>query len=318
MNYMVGALQNAIKQQESGGDYSVTNGDSGAFGAYQFMPETWNDWATRGGFDPGDTSPANQDAVANYAISSLYAQYGDPRKVASVWYSGSPDYTVDSDEGDYPTVSRYVQQVMNRMGQGSFQYQGRDAQGNPFLNLNVKLRTNNPNEPFNAQAILGLLQSKAPELKENIKKQLNDGPDFAAMAQAQGPYISAQVQPVADTLMKNQLAVYADNAARQILQDNLQRGAEAIQLINSSNNVDNKAAYAGLMKQAGIDVPSNVDQYVLGPQLLKAYTQQIDADQKYNLAQTEWNDQKNISEQQLGMLQGQLDSLNRIANLYGQ
>lgn len=42
-------LADAIRQQESGGDYDAVNPDSGAFGAYQFMPSTWADVAGRHG-----------------------------------------------------------------------------------------------------------------------------------------------------------------------------------------------------------------------------------------------------------------------------
>jgi hypothetical protein len=68
-----------IKQRESDGDYTVHNFQgSGAAGAYQMMPGTWNSIAASEGrtdlvgLDPAAASPADQDAMA----AALYAQQG--------------------------------------------------------------------------------------------------------------------------------------------------------------------------------------------------------------------------------------------------
>ena len=68
-----------VRNRESGGNYGIYNsGGSGAAGAYQFMPGTWNSIAAssgRGdlvGMDPAQASPADQDAMAQ----ALYAQQG--------------------------------------------------------------------------------------------------------------------------------------------------------------------------------------------------------------------------------------------------
>jgi hypothetical protein len=75
-----------VRQRESGGDYTVYNsGGSGAAGAYQFLPGTWDSTAAsigRGdlvGVDPAQASPADQDAMA----AALYAQQG-----AAPWGGG--------------------------------------------------------------------------------------------------------------------------------------------------------------------------------------------------------------------------------------
>jgi hypothetical protein len=75
-----------VRQRESGGNYGVYNsGGSGAAGAYQFMPGTWNSIASstgRGdlvGVSPANAAPADQDAMAQ----ALYSQQG-----ASPWGGG--------------------------------------------------------------------------------------------------------------------------------------------------------------------------------------------------------------------------------------
>lgn len=90
-------LASAIRQVESGGNYQA-RGASGEFGAYQFMPGTWEQWSkeylsARGG--QGQSLPmtqANQDAVAQWKIQQWLDQGYKPDQIASMWNSGSPEY----------------------------------------------------------------------------------------------------------------------------------------------------------------------------------------------------------------------------------
>jgi len=52
----------SIVQCESGGSYSAVNPTSGAGGAYQILPSTWQAYGGQG--LPEDASPAEQDAIA--------------------------------------------------------------------------------------------------------------------------------------------------------------------------------------------------------------------------------------------------------------
>jgi soluble lytic murein transglycosylase-like protein len=74
-----GDFLSCVRQRESGGNYGIYNsGGSGAAGAYQFMPGTWNGIASSSGrpdlvgVDPAQAAPADQDAMAQ----ALYAQQG--------------------------------------------------------------------------------------------------------------------------------------------------------------------------------------------------------------------------------------------------
>jgi hypothetical protein len=74
-----GGFLDCVKQRESRGDYTVHNTQgSGASGAYQFLPSTWDSIASSSGrsdlvgVDPAAASPADQDAMA----AQLYSQQG--------------------------------------------------------------------------------------------------------------------------------------------------------------------------------------------------------------------------------------------------
>lgn len=64
-----------IKARESRGQYGAVNTSSGAAGAYQFMPSTWNRTAASAGrpdlvgVNPAAASPADQDAMASHLLA---------------------------------------------------------------------------------------------------------------------------------------------------------------------------------------------------------------------------------------------------------
>ena len=65
-----------IKHRESRGQYDVVNPSSGAAGAYQFMPGTWNTNAVAAGrpdlvgVNPAAASAADQDAMAQHLLAT--------------------------------------------------------------------------------------------------------------------------------------------------------------------------------------------------------------------------------------------------------
>lgn len=89
-------IANAIKQVESGGNYNAS-GASGEFGAYQFMPETWESWSKEYASSRGISlmpeglakTESNQDAVAMFKINQWLSQGLSPEQIAAKWNSGS-------------------------------------------------------------------------------------------------------------------------------------------------------------------------------------------------------------------------------------
>jgi len=122
-----GSLTDAISAQESGGDYSASNPDSGALGKYQIMPKFWFKSI---GLDPNSdedkntflNTPALQDQLHTNIINSLSAQYnGDKDKIIAAYYGGDPAAKIvgtpaaDKPQGKYPSINDYVNQVKGRM-----------------------------------------------------------------------------------------------------------------------------------------------------------------------------------------------------------
>jgi len=82
------ALTRAMKQVESGGDYQA-RGASGEFGAYQYMPATWKNYAGKYlGNSGADISPQNQDKVAYSFVEEKAKQGATPAQIVSMWNAG--------------------------------------------------------------------------------------------------------------------------------------------------------------------------------------------------------------------------------------
>lgn len=84
-------LAKAIRQTESGGNFEA-KGKSGEYGAYQFMPDTWNAWSKQhlGKEVPLDkATPEIQNEVAYKVIKSLKDSGKNVAQIAAIWNSGS-------------------------------------------------------------------------------------------------------------------------------------------------------------------------------------------------------------------------------------
>ena len=115
----------AIRQHESGSNYTADSGD-GAYGAYQFIPSTWESEATAAGYGqyaktlPNNAPPSVQDAVAAHMATGYYSQYKTWADVAEAWYTPAHvgQNTVPAPgAGNTETEASYGQQIVQMMGQ---------------------------------------------------------------------------------------------------------------------------------------------------------------------------------------------------------
>lgn len=118
------AFINAIAGQESGGNYNAENVDTGAYGKYQILPSNWPSWAEEAGIGAdAPRTPENQEIVARFKLGQYYDKYG-ARGAAIAWYGGEGalNYSEEAlnrkqgDNGEYPSINEYADEVLGRMG----------------------------------------------------------------------------------------------------------------------------------------------------------------------------------------------------------
>ena len=117
-------LAAAIKRAESGGNYS-SGGGSGESGAYQYRPDTWEQYTKEyttdvlGAPQSLTMTPENQDKVTEYKIQKWLDAGYTPQQIASMWNAGEgrPDAYAQNFRGvndfgvKYDTPA-YVERVM--------------------------------------------------------------------------------------------------------------------------------------------------------------------------------------------------------------
>ena len=92
------ATLEAIKQCESGGDYTAVNASSGASGAYQFLDSTWQSLSASAGYSTASSAP---ESVQDAAALELYAAQGStPWAASESCWSGAVGTTDASDSSD--------------------------------------------------------------------------------------------------------------------------------------------------------------------------------------------------------------------------
>lgn len=119
------SIASAIKQVESNGNYEAS-GASGEYGAYQFMPSTWDSWSNDyannvlGQSAVLEPTPQNQDAVAQYKIQQWLDNGLTPQQIAAKWNSGSEfgweNKIGTNSQGVAYNVPSYVNKVTNALG----------------------------------------------------------------------------------------------------------------------------------------------------------------------------------------------------------
>lgn len=123
----IDAVIYGLGEIESKGDYSAVNPQTKASGKYQFMPGTWELWSKRmtqeffGKPYVLDLSNDNQEMVARYKATKLLNAGKSPSQVASIWLSGSPEWSgkvgVNPKYGNTYNAPQYVSDFNNAYGE---------------------------------------------------------------------------------------------------------------------------------------------------------------------------------------------------------
>lgn len=134
------AFINAVSSNESSGNDNAVNGDTGAYGRYQIMPENWPEWSAEAGLAGADISdPDAQRKVAAFKLGQYIDKYG-VEGAAVAWYAGEgtaeawvrdgakahekgsggdgwdkPQY---SNGHEYPSIRQYVVNTLAELGEG--------------------------------------------------------------------------------------------------------------------------------------------------------------------------------------------------------
>ncbi len=173
-------MARAIKQTETGSNpnaYSAS-GKSGEYGAYQFMPQTWNTLSQKYlGQDVPLTSSttAQQNEVAYKYIQDLKNQGYNPAQVASIWNSGKPNPTGNVGVNKYGAAyntPQYVKNVVNA-------YEAFKAGVQPPQTTTAPTTTPQPQKPSesflpNVGQIGSNLSSQVGGLAKDVSKNIGD------------------------------------------------------------------------------------------------------------------------------------------------
>jgi hypothetical protein len=118
-------LMRAIATQESGGNHSLINPDSGATGKWQVMPANIGEWSQAAlGYKISHSeflaSPELQRKIVSHRLNLYLSKQSAPgrseeeviRRVASAWYSGRPSlWANERPQGKYPSIASYTKSV---------------------------------------------------------------------------------------------------------------------------------------------------------------------------------------------------------------
>lgn len=168
---------------------------------------------------------------------------------------------------------------------GSFNFQAKDANGNPFINLAAKIRTSNPNEPFDQQSLMDILSQPTRSYAHEKRIHYLTDRDYQGDLLFLNPDVARWMKDSAKQLNDNRDADLKEQIDQANQQTRLKQAMQLAQLINGSGSVDNRRGYAAMAKMFGINLPTNDDQFVNSSDLLKTQVQMNNAERNYNFQQ---------------------------------
>lgn len=168
---------------------------------------------------------------------------------------------------------------------GSFNFQAKNANGNPFINLAAKIRTSNPNEPFDQQSLMDILSHPTQSYAHEKRMHYLTDRDYQGDLLFLNPDVARWMKDSAKQLNDNRAADLKDRIDQVNQQTRMKQAMQLAQLINGSGSVDNRRGYAAMAKMFGINLPTNDDQFVNSSDLLKTQVQMNNAERNYNFQQ---------------------------------
>lgn len=258
----------AIFGQESHGNYYVVNPNSGAFGKYQFMPNTYRALRKKMGKNPNDRSPKAQDETARYYAEMLYKIDGVDGIIVG-WYGGSgtakkwrddPDKThsssfwtapVYNNGKRYPSRKEYHDQVVARLGGIGLSPEEVQAQ-----------------RAKQAEALAGVIKTRQAQIRKTTgayiddtqvqldKMAVNGSTPFQQYTYLQGRYNSADKYTKNSVEMNNLMVRYKNY--NDSWQNDLQKQANINRGLTANGTITNDGVKA-IQAQIGTSILSNTD-----------------------------------------------------------
>lgn len=277
---------NAINMAPNGGLMQITDYSADDYGVNNLYP----DWQT----DP------QQNALAGmYILSQKIKEQGGDLWSGVRAYNGAGD-----------AAQQYVQQVQanynNLGGSTPFVYHSDDAQGKPFMNVQAYIRNNNPNERLN---VAGLLDMASQQSTTKSVHDILQSPDYQRELNYLPRTTRDLLKPFAQQLQERRAALDKAESDHNGLINKVGVGTRAINMINHSNNIDNRNTYASFAKQLGVNVNPGVDQFVSGAGLLNSRIKQEQADRDYADAIQKMQWQKEVADRANALEQYRINML---------
>lgn len=228
----------AVSANESSNNDHVVNGDSGAYGRYQIMPENWPEWSKEAGIPGADISdPEAQRKVATYKLSEYIDKYG-VEGAAVAWYAGEgtaeawvrdgakahvkgsggdgwdkPQY---SNGNEYPSIRQYVVNTLAEIGGGQAREEtpAEAQKRKDMIQRNVATRLQ-----VMAKRKAQILENQKVEIEQRVAAAVRNGATDVEVLKMRQDY--AETHPEYQRAMQgqlNQAQISVNKAAAKALQ----------------------------------------------------------------------------------------------------
>lgn len=228
----------AVSANESSNNDHAVNGDSGAYGRYQIMPENWPEWSKEAGIAGADISdPEAQRKVATYKLSEYIDKYG-VEGAAVAWYAGEgtaeqwvkdgakahvkgsggdgwdkPQY---SNGNEYPSIRQYVVNTLAEIGGGQAREEtpAEAQKRKDMIQRNVATRLQ-----VMAKRKAQILENQKVEIEQRVAAAVKNGATDVEVLKMRQDY--AETHPEYQRAMQgqlNQAQISVNKAAAKALQ----------------------------------------------------------------------------------------------------